>query len=219
MRRLIELVDRFRQNERGAAAVEFALIIPFLITLYFGSLEGGAAYMADKRTNSISATVGDLVGQWDPNKDGDPTTHYLTTGTGGYLTGYFAAAAGILPPYPTTGLKMVVSLVWVKSDGTSKVIWSKSSDGSATGHGQGTSFAALYKTGTTPTQMNITAQGGCVIASEVTYSYMPLLGVVFNKTLTLSHTNYFIPRYGATKTIRVDSTTPTNACTTGAFAP
>ena len=216
---MIRLLDRFRRDQRANAAVEFALIIPFLITLYFGSLEAGSAFMADKRINSISATVGDLVGQWDPDHDGDSTTHYLTTGTGGYLTGYFAAAAGILPPYPTTGLKMVVSLIWVKSDGTSKVIWSKSSDGSATGHAQGSSFAALYTTGTTPTQMNITAQGGCVIASEVRYPYTPLFGVVFNTTLTLSHTNYFIPRYGATHTIRVDSTTPTTACTTGAFAP
>ena len=210
----MRLFDRFRRDERGNAAVEFALIVPFLITLYFGSLEAGAAYTADKRVNSISATVGDLIGQWDPTNDGT-----LTTTTTGTLPGYFAAATGILPPYPTTDLKILVSLVWVKSDGTSKVIWSKSNDSvKYPVRQQGASFGPLYKTGTTPTEMNITAQGGCVIASEVSYLYKPLLGVVFNTTLTLSHTNYFIPRYGATNTIQVDTpAVATTACTTGVY--
>jgi Flp pilus assembly protein TadG len=216
---MMGFICRFRHDERGNAAVEFALIIPFLITLYFGSLEGGAAFMADKRINSISATIGDLVGQWDPANDGTAPNHYLTTGTGGTLQGYFTAATGILAPYPTTGVKIVVSLVWVKSDGTSKVIWSKSNDSvNAPPRTQGASFGPLYKTGTTPTEMNITAQGGCVIASEVSYSYKPLLGVVFNTTLNLSHTNYFIPRYGATNTIKVDTpTVASTSCTTGVY--
>ena len=217
MRRLIELIDRFRHNERGNAAVEFALIIPFLITLYFGSLEGGAAFMADKRVNSISSTVGDLVGQWDPDHDGTNGNGILTTTTTGTLTGYFAAATGILAPYPTTGLKIVVSLVWVKADGTTKVIWSRSNDSvNVPARTQGVAFTPL-STANSP-EMNSTARGGCVIASEVSYSYKPLLGVVFNTTLNLSHTNYFIPRYGATNTIKVDSpTVASTSCTTGVY--
>lgn len=214
MKHLTEFFERFRRNDRGNAAVEFALIVPFLITLYFGSLEGGAAFMADKRVNSISSTVGDLVAQWDPDNDGTLST----TGSSGTLPGYFIAATGILAPYPTMGIKMVVSLVWVNANGTTtKVIWSKS-NGTATApvtaRTQGDPFAPL-SIANSP-QMNTTARGGCVIASEVTYSYKPLLGVVFNTTLTLSHTNYFIPRYGATNTIKVDSpTVASTSCTTG----
>ena len=70
--------------------------------------------------------------------------------------------------------------------------------------------------GTSSTQMNTITRGGCVIASETTYSYKPLLGAVFTTALNLSHTNYFIPRYGATKTIRVAAvTTLDTACNTG----
>ena len=55
------LIRRFASDEQGVAAVEFALIMPFLLTLYLGSIEAAALFTADKRVNSISATVGDLV--------------------------------------------------------------------------------------------------------------------------------------------------------------
>lgn len=215
MRRLIDLVRRFEREERGIAAVEFALILPFLIALYFGSLEASAAFTADKRVNSISSTIGDLVAQWDPAHDGT-----LTTGSGGVLPAYFSASTGLITPYPSAGVKILMTLIWVKSDGTSKVIWSKANDPSITVHPQGSSFTPLYTSGTTPTQMNIVAQGGCIIASEVSYSYKPLLGVVFDTALNLSHTNYFIPRYGATNTIIVDNMNPAvlaTACKTGVY--
>ena len=67
LRSIILVVRRFREEEKAVAAVEFALIVPFLITLYLGSLETAALFTVDKRINSISSTVGDLVAQWDPD--------------------------------------------------------------------------------------------------------------------------------------------------------
>lgn len=208
--RLTDLIRRFGRQDRATAAVEFALIVPFLISLYFGSMEGSQLFTADKRVNTISSTIGDLVAQWDPDHDGT-----LTTVTGGVLPAYFAASTGLITPYPSAGVKMVVSLVFVKSDGTTSVIWSKATGGGVA-HTQGQAFSALNTTNSP--EMNSVAQGGCIIASEVTYSYKPLLGVVFNTALTLSHTNYFIPRYGATNTIKVDSPSVADtACTTGVY--
>lgn len=209
MQKLRDLIGRFGRNERAAAAVEFALITPFLLSLYLGSMEASALFTVDKRINTVSATVGDLVAQWDPS-DGNLTT----TASTDTLPTYFTAAKGIMVPYATTGLKQVVSLIFVKSDGTTKVIWSKASGTGATARTQGASFAALPSSTTT----NQVAQGGCIIASEVSYSYKPLLGAVFTTTLSLYHVNYFIPRYGATGTIFVDSpTVATTACTSGVY--
>jgi len=120
IRSMLVAARRFCEEDRAVAAVEFALIVPFLITLYFGSLEAAALFTVDKRINSISSTVGDLVAQWDPD-DGD-----LTTGSSsGTLSDYLNASTGILAPYSTTGLKIVVSLVQVKNTGVTKVLWSK----------------------------------------------------------------------------------------------
>ena len=195
---------RLRRNDEAVAAVEFALIVPFLITLYFGSIEAAALYTVDKRIDSISSTIGDLVAQWDPG-DGD-----LITGTGGTLTDYMNASTGILSPYSTSGLKIVVTLVEVKNDGTTKILWSKAN---AAGTAKtGTSYTDLAATSNT--QMNSVSRGGCVVAAEVTYSYLPVLGQVFKVALNLKHTNYFLPRFGSTSPIDLDTTTlASNSCT------
>jgi Flp pilus assembly protein TadG len=201
------LVARFRREERAVAAVEFALIVPFLITLYLGSLEAAALFTVDKRINSISATVGDLVAQWDPGDGPLPTS-----GTGTYdLSDYMNASTGIMIPFATTGMKIVVSLVEVKSDGTTKVLWSKA-NAAGTARTIGSSYAPLPASA----NMNVVARGGCVVAAETIISYKPLLGAVFKAAVNLSHYNFFLPRYGSTKPIDIDTSSPAlanNACT------
>ena len=65
--------------------------------------------------------------------------------------------------------------------------------------------------------MNQMARGGCVVASETSYSYMPIAGQVFTTALNLAHTNYFLPRYGAatrsTWKDRSSVSAPRAACT------
>lgn len=205
MRALIDRLRGFGKNEQGVAAVEFALIMPFLLALYFGSMEASALFTADKRVNTISATVGDLIAQWDPD-DGKIPAATLTT--------YFSASTGLITPYSATGLKQVVSLIFVKSDGTTKVLWSTQSGGGTT-RTVGSAYAALSSSGANQ-MTNTVARGGCIVAAETSYSYKPLLGQVFTTTLNLAHTNYFIPRYGATGVINLSTTSlTTTACTTG----
>lgn len=187
--------QRLRREDEAVAAVEFALIVPFLITLYLGSIEAAALFTVDKRVSSISSTIGDLVAQWDPG-DGD-----LPTGTGGTLDDYMSASTGIIAPYSSSGLKIVVSFVQVKNDGSTKVLWSKANSAGTT-KTLGSSYTGLGST----TEMNIISHGGCVIAAEVSYSYLPILGQVFKTALDLKHTNYFLPRFGSTTPIDVDTT-------------
>lgn len=205
---LHRLVVRFARRTEGAAAVEFALIMPFLLALYFGSMEASALFTADKRVNTISATVGDLVSQWDPS---DTSAPYIPQAT---LTSYFEAAKGIITPYTQTGLKQVVSLVYVKGDGTTKVVWSVANGTGATARTAGNAFTPLA----TDSETDQVARGGCIVAAETSYSYEPLLGQVFTSALNLSHINYFIPRYGATGVIKLWSnynTLASTTCTTG----
>jgi len=195
----------FGGDERAVAAVEFALIMPFLLALYFGSMEASALFTVDKRVNTISVTLGDLIAQWDPD-DGTIPAATLTT--------YFAAATGLITPYSSTGLKQVVSLVFVKSDGTTKVLWSTQTGGGTT-RTVGAAYTPLSSTGSNQ-MTNTVARGGCIVAAETSYSYPPLLGQAFKSALNLAHTNYFIPRYGATGVINLSTTSLTStACTTG----
>lgn len=201
--RLNQLLTRFRASEQGVAAVEFALIMPFLLALYLGSIEASALFTADKRVNTVSSTVGDLVSQWNPDDNA------ISEST---LDTYFDAAEGIMVPYAVEGVKQVVSLVFVDSSGGTHVLWSKQSGGGTT-HTVGQSFPALEESSNTHT--NEGARGGCVVAAETSYSYLPVLGQVFTHAIDLSHTNYFIPRYGANAVIQLwDTSLSATACTT-----
>jgi Flp pilus assembly protein TadG len=195
IRGLVDRLRRFRANDTGVAAVEFALIMPFLLALYFGSMEASALFTADKRVNTISATVGDLVSQWDPN--GNPSSIPEAT-----LTGYFDAARAIISPYPAAGLKQVVSLIFVSSTGDTTVLWSVANGTGATARTVNTSFTPLTTSSTT----DVVARGGCIVATETQYSYKPLLGQVFTSALNLYHINYFLPRYGATGVLQLWNT-------------
>jgi Flp pilus assembly protein TadG len=200
MKNLLLLLRRFRREDRAVAAVEFALITPFLLTMYLGSIEGAALYTADKRVNSVSATIGDLVSQWDMDDGKLPTSS---------MDDYMAASTLIMMPYSTTGLKVVVSLVKVKADGTTVVLWSKANTG-ATARTVNTAFPNFAAT----TMMNQVAQKGCIIAAEASYSYKPMLAQVFTTALNLGHTNFFMPRFGSTMALNLQTTSLANtACT------
>jgi Flp pilus assembly protein TadG len=204
VRSVMRLGQRFRSEERGVAAVEFALIMPLLISLYFGSMEAAALFTVDKRINSISGTIGDLVAQWDPEDGAMPTAT---------MTDYLNASTGLISPYPTTGLKIVVSYVKVtKTTGVTSVLWSRANS-AGTAKGEGNAYTDLPAS----SEMNklIAANGGCVIATEVIYSYLPMLGQVFKSAVNLKHTNYFLPRFGSTDPIDLQTKDlAANACTT-----
>ncbi|MBU1305031.1 MAG: pilus assembly protein, partial [Alphaproteobacteria bacterium] len=119
-RPLRRLLTRFAGNTAGVAAVEFALILPFLLTLYLGSIEASSLYTVDRRVEVISSTVADLVARWNPNEGTIPTNT---------LDDYFKAAEAILTPYSPTGMTQVVSVLQVSSAGLAKVVWSCSYNG------------------------------------------------------------------------------------------
>ena len=104
-----------RKAREGVAAVEFALILPFMLLLYVGSIELSDLINVDRRVTVIAGTVGDLVAR----NDGGITP-------GRRSTDYFNAAEGIITPYQTTGLKQVVTCVEDQLDGTTATVqWSK----------------------------------------------------------------------------------------------
>ncbi len=200
---VVLLVRRFGREQRAVAAVEFALILPFMLVLYFGSIEAAALFTVDKRVNSVSATIGDLVSQWDPS-DGD-----LRTGNNSTLADYLAASSAIMAPYTAGGIKIVVSLVQVRADGSTRILWSRA-NAAGTAKATGGSYTDLAGT----SRMNQVSRRGCIIAAEASYSYLPLMAQVFTTAINLQHTNYFLPRFGSDRPIDLDTTSlANNACT------
>jgi Flp pilus assembly protein TadG len=179
LRRFSATLRRFGRAQKAAAAVEFALILPVMLTLYVGSIELSAAFSMDQRVITIAGTVGDLVAR--------------TNGTlaASDLTNYFQAAQAIMAPYSPTKLEQVVSVVAVDSSGNTKVEWSVGyNGGSAQTCGQ--PYSTVHPI---PTAMTNISEGSIIIVSEASYVYPPLLGLFFKNSFNFYHQNFYLPRY------------------------
>ena len=95
---MIAHLTRFRRDQRGVAAVEFALIAPVLIAMYFGLAEYCQAMMADRKATHVASSIGDLVAQSDQVTAAD-------------LADIFAIGKPLIAPFPTTDLKIRVASV------------------------------------------------------------------------------------------------------------
>lgn len=172
---------RLRMAERGAAAVEFALILPVMLLVYLGTLEASTLITMDRKVQSVAGAVGDLVARADE------------TITSSQLQDYFRAASGIMTPYSPTDVLQVVTAVDVAADGTTSVVWTRQYlngvYSATTPHTVGDDYPL-------PAEMTAISLGRMVIAAEASYSYTPLLGIVINQPIDLYRSSYFMPRFG-----------------------
>ncbi len=174
----------FLKRERGVAVVEFALVVPLMLTVYIGCSEAASLLTVDRKVQSVAGAVGDLVAR--SNK----------TLTKTELKDYFLAATSILAPYDATGLNQIIIAVSVSSQGEATVLWSARYAG-----GVLTDRVAEYPKGkkyNLPSEMKDIATGQTVIAAETAYDYSPLIGVVFDHTIDLRRSALFMPRFGGT---------------------
>lgn len=174
---------RLLRADKGVAAVEFALILPVMLLVYLGTLEASTLITMDRKVQSVAGAVGDLVARADET---------ITAST---LQDYFRAASGIMTPYSPANVRQVVTAVEVRADGTTRVIWTRQYQN---GLYSSTTPHAVDATFPLPTEMIDISLGRTVIATEASYSYTPLLGIVINTPVNLYRSNFFMPRFGGT---------------------
>ena len=177
------------------AAVEFALIIPVLLLIYVGTIEASALITMDRKVQSVSGALGDLVARSEERLSSSE------------LRDYFRAASGIMTPYTVSQVRQTVTVVSVSETGQTSVEWSQEFFGGTLEDGMlvgGTYRAnAAYPKGSSypvPQEMINISLKGTVIAAEATYSYLPLYGIVFNEPINLRRASYFAPRFPGTIT-------------------
>ena len=56
-------LGRLAGDERGVSAVEFAMLLPLMLTLYLGAVEISQGIGADRKVTLTARTVADLVSQ------------------------------------------------------------------------------------------------------------------------------------------------------------
>lgn len=170
------LVKRFWNHNSGVAAVEFALILPLMILLYFGTVEASRAVAYDRRLTSAAAALGDLVSQSNKSL------------TNAQLTDYFTAARITMVPYDADDLQQIATCVQVDSAGNAIVIWSRADNG-ATAHVVGDPYVL-------PAAFTAIAKDTYVIVSEASLFYQPLTNIAFQAGIPLYKEQFYVPRFG-----------------------
>lgn len=176
---------RVWRDQRGVAAVEFALILPVLLLLYFGTIETASLFTADRRVANVAGTIGDLVSR---------SKKTLTVAD---LNDYFQAASAIMQPLPTGPLRQTVSLIAIDSAGVATVVWSRPFNG-----GIVRANNSVYPLPATEKINEIGRKEGLLVVAEAIYSYRPLFGIVYPNALSLSHEEFFLPRFPGSITLQ-----------------
>lgn len=188
MKRAIQSLARklaqFRNDHRGVAAVEFALVVPVMLTLYMGAMEASMMITMDRKVQSVAGAVGDLVAR----ADGTLTTAQLRD--------YFQASAGIMTPYTNTGVKQTITLVEVQSNGKNTILWSREFLNGVLTVGTTRKVNTAYPLSKQMTAIAQNNENRWVIAAEAATSYKPLYGLVFDKAIPLYRENFYTPRNG-----------------------
>lgn len=127
MTRAAGLLNLFGRATSGLAAVEFALIAPIMILLFFGVVESSGALSASRKTLLASNTLADLVAQ---------ETEILKTD----LDDLFIGMEDVIDPRDIDATFRVLSVTLDTADGKVKVDWSYDSTG-ATPYSAGSEYS------------------------------------------------------------------------------
>ncbi|WP_420412260.1 TadE/TadG family type IV pilus assembly protein [Roseibium sp.] len=178
-RNLPAALSRFWTDKRGVSAIEFAMILPFMLVLLLGMAEVTDALNQDRKVSRMANAITDLVAQAE-------------TVTTGELDNVLALGATILQPYSTTNLNIIVASVSFDEDGDASVDWSY--DDAGNNPWPSGSAPPITLPGT------VAAANTSIVLGQATLGYTPPFAGVLNQyfsrssSITLSDTYYLRPR-------------------------
>ena len=182
MRRAVKagLLKRLLRDRRGVSAIEFALIAPVMIMIYFGLIEFSQGYMAERRASHVASMVADLVAQSGGTNIED-------------LNGVFAIGDMIMRPFSAETLSIRVSSVTVDTRGVATVEWSRAKSAK---DAKGADIMPARKRGDPITDLppGLITDGQTVILGETNYGYVSAFGQMIPGGIAFQRNYYLRPR-------------------------
>jgi Flp pilus assembly protein TadG len=177
----------FVGDRSGSSVVEFALLLPLMLTMYFGSIQVTDAISADRQVTLVASTAAEIASQYSS----------VTTAN---VTNILTAAASVMSPFSFTSANATVTLtsVTVDANGNATIAWSRCLNGTA-------------RSGTVTNQIpaGLLVANTSVIWAEATYTYRPTIGWGLVGTVPMSDQIFLRPRQSANVAL-----TGTSGCST-----
>ena len=169
------------RDRSAIAATEFAVIVPIMLVMFFGTVEMSSGVAVDRKVTLVARTLSDLTSQSTSVADADATN-------------FFTASGKILTPYAPTPTHAKISELYVDpSTLQARVQWSKSATLDSSGNVTLAAGRAVSSIVAIPSQLAV--GGTYLIFSEVSYLYTPTVGYVMGHAgVNLSDVAYTRPR-------------------------
>lgn len=163
------------RDRAGAAAVEFALILPIAISLFLGTFELANLLMCHMKLVAATQTAADLLAQQKTVCASD-------------VTSYGTAAGLVMEPLPPGKLSIAfASVIYTSSSPfTASTDWHQEVNGA-------TSIATIAPTAATNAQINKYGSSSTIVATA-TYAYTSPLSYMLKKNYTFTETAFAQPR-------------------------
>jgi Flp pilus assembly protein TadG len=171
-------LKRFRAAESGIAAVEFALVLPFMALLYLGGFEVMEEISCERQVALTASTVASIVSQ------------YSTISQSQTMPGILAASTSVLTPFSSANAVVTVSCITIDNNKKATIAWSQAMNGAG---------RTVGSTITLPAALDVA--NTTVILGETTYSYTPVIDFLNIGTKALSSSIYMLPRQPGTITL------------------
>jgi Flp pilus assembly protein TadG len=171
--RLRGLVRRLRRRQGGVAAVEFAFILPIMVTTFFGLVEATQGVMVDRKVTLLNRTLADIASQTPAVNDTERNN-------------IFSASQTTIAPFDENGVGMTFSSVVINAAGTARVCWTEARN-----------MAGLPPGATITLPTGLAVPGTSLIIAKSSYAYTPAVGYVLTGTINIGNSPiYMRPRQG-----------------------
>lgn len=154
---------KLRRENKGVAAIEFAIVAPILMLLFLGTIEVSLAVAVDRKVSRASSAIADLVTQTTDREFNED-----------YLDAISDIAERIIFPY-NKNMDIILSGVSI-ANGTATVEWSWAK-------GQ---FEKLATGSTITVPSTIRIDGTFLVTAEVQTEHEPVFGFITLKDKVLS---------------------------------
>lgn len=169
---------KLARDKRGSAAVEFAVIVPLMLTMFFGMIELTSAVAVDRKVSMTAQTLSDLASRYNAVGDTD-------------ISNFWQISNAMMTPYSSSLLKATITQVYIDpATGVARAQWSKG-------------YAAVTAGATVPVPPNLIARDAAdkiiadqyFIVTDTSYNYTPLgIGYVMKADVNLTAKSYMRPR-------------------------